>query len=403
MSTGSELAAELQAQSHWLRALARSLVGDARADDLVQDTYAQALSHPPETDRPLRPWLRRVAINVARMGWRSDQRRRARELEAASLSAVAKVGANDAVARAELSRDLVDAVLALDEPYRQTVLLRFVDDLSAAEIARRQRIPAATVRSRLKRGLDHLRVELDRRHGDRSSWQRALLPLAVPTTAKGAALASGVLIVKLTVASIAAASIAALAIVAWPDDDPPRAESLATVPAGDPPSTRTPRSMDQSREPSAARRQLKRFRSMSERERFAASLAAVRRRRDRYRRPSSATSSAPPPSLPAPTLDREYIQDRIRDVLPLIKECYELALDEQPDARLEGKLLVNFTIDAEQEVGGYVAEASLAEPNSAISKAIGECVTETIYSIEFVPPEGGGQMKVSYPFVFTSE
>lgn len=70
----------LLAEAPWLARLARSLTGDtAEADDLVQDTYAAALRSPPDTDRPIRPWLRGVATKLARMRHRGSGRRAARE------------------------------------------------------------------------------------------------------------------------------------------------------------------------------------------------------------------------------------------------------------------------------------------------------------------------------------
>lgn len=70
-------------------------------------------------------------------------------------------------------------MLELPEPLRATVLLRFFEGLSAAEIARAQGIPAATVRSRLKDALDRIRAALDAEHGnDRRSWAVLLGPIA---------------------------------------------------------------------------------------------------------------------------------------------------------------------------------------------------------------------------------
>jgi DNA-directed RNA polymerase specialized sigma24 family protein len=58
-----------------LRALARSLVhGDTEADDLIQDTAIAAITHPPEADRPARPWLAMVLRNRWRMNRRTDSR-----------------------------------------------------------------------------------------------------------------------------------------------------------------------------------------------------------------------------------------------------------------------------------------------------------------------------------------
>ena len=70
----------------------------------------------------------------------------------------------------------------LAEPYRQTLVLRYFEELSGAEIARRLHVPAGTVRWRLKVALDELRRQLDERHGGRREvWTAALLPLAGPS------------------------------------------------------------------------------------------------------------------------------------------------------------------------------------------------------------------------------
>src|SRR5262249_59913784 len=80
--------------------------------------------------------------------------------------------------RFEMERLLGRLVAELDEPYRTTVLLRYSEGLSSAEIARHQGIPAATVRWRLMTALDRLRAALDREpDGDRRRWQLAFLPL----------------------------------------------------------------------------------------------------------------------------------------------------------------------------------------------------------------------------------
>jgi RNA polymerase sigma-70 factor (ECF subfamily) len=47
------------------------------ADDVVQETFARALEHPPaRLDAPMRPWLTRVAVNAARDALRRRKRRR---------------------------------------------------------------------------------------------------------------------------------------------------------------------------------------------------------------------------------------------------------------------------------------------------------------------------------------
>src|SRR5262245_42325168 len=120
-----------------LRALARSLVyGDADADDLLQDTAIAALQHPPSGAAPgtVRSWLAAVLRNRWRMDRRSEARRRARE-QAAVLDAERDPGL-DPVARARALERLAAAVVALDEPFRTTVIRRYLDGKTSAQIAR---------------------------------------------------------------------------------------------------------------------------------------------------------------------------------------------------------------------------------------------------------------------------
>jgi len=162
----------------FLHRLARSLVADAsRADDLVQETWLAVLSSPGRGVRAARAFLAGVARNLARVVRRSEGRRTRREREAARGEAVLSAG--DVIEREELRYRVVREVLALAEPSRTAVLLRFYEGLPPREIARRLCVPVGTAKTRLKRGLQELRERLDAAHGgERSGWVRALLPLA---------------------------------------------------------------------------------------------------------------------------------------------------------------------------------------------------------------------------------
>ncbi|MCZ6787073.1 MAG: sigma-70 family RNA polymerase sigma factor [Planctomycetota bacterium] len=182
---------DLLAHSQWARALARTLVRDAAtAEDLVQETWVAALEKPPRADRPLRPWLAGVLHNLARFRARGEGRRARRE-ENAATSRTAVPSPEELSQKLESQRLLVDHVAQLEEPFRSTLLLRYYEELSAAEIARNQGVPAGTVRWRLKRALDTLRDRLDDAHnGDRRAWCLALLPLAQEGTGTPAAAAA---------------------------------------------------------------------------------------------------------------------------------------------------------------------------------------------------------------------
>jgi RNA polymerase sigma factor (sigma-70 family) len=189
--------ADLLTHASWLRRLAGALVRGEDAADLAQETMIAAWTHPPAPDRDVRPWLAEVARNHAHDARRSDRRRQAREVTATEAAPPSGPTPEDLVGDVEIHRSVAAAVTALDQPFRETVVLRYYEGLSAAEISRRLKVPAGTVRWRLKEGLDRVRTDLDSRHGgDRRRWVAALIPLvprprvkATPTwLATGAAL-----------------------------------------------------------------------------------------------------------------------------------------------------------------------------------------------------------------------
>ena len=165
-------------QSGWLRALARKLVADPhQADDLVQDTWVRALESTPNAELPVRGWVAAVLRNGAARHRRRDADREHRERVASHAEEAPS--AHEVVERAALHRDVVQALLALEEPFRTAILLRFFEQRSYAEIAKQTGTTKATVNSRITRGIDRLRGRLDRAYGgDRRAWIIALVPLA---------------------------------------------------------------------------------------------------------------------------------------------------------------------------------------------------------------------------------
>lgn len=166
----------------WLVALARSLVGDEQAaEDVVQEARIAAWLHAPGDPSRAGGWLRRVVRNLSIRVRRSDARRLAREQAAAPREATPAT--DELVARVQMQRAVAEAVLALDEPYRSAILLRFFDRLPPRDIAARLGAPVETVRTRLKRALEQLRVKLDRDFGARDAWAALLLPWTTVATA----------------------------------------------------------------------------------------------------------------------------------------------------------------------------------------------------------------------------
>jgi RNA polymerase sigma factor (sigma-70 family) len=169
----------LLAHGAFVRSLARRIVSDEhRAEDLAQETWVAALSRPADAVRSPRAWLSGILANLTRSEARTRARRERREAETARRETVPST--DSTVASASLGRDLADRVLALEEPFRTTILLRFYEDLPPRAIARRMRVPVRTVNSRLARGLERLRAGFRREGADRS-WIAGLVLLAEPS------------------------------------------------------------------------------------------------------------------------------------------------------------------------------------------------------------------------------
>jgi len=170
----------------FLRAIALGVLhNEADADDVVQQTLAVALEKPPRDATNLRGWLATVARNVARMQYRSRKRREAREERVARAEGTAATF--EIAERMEMERRVVEAIATLKEPFRTTLVLRYYDDLQPKQIAERMGVPAATVRTRLKRGLTKLRERLERdSDSDRKTMYAGLLLLAQMPKPRGA-------------------------------------------------------------------------------------------------------------------------------------------------------------------------------------------------------------------------
>ena len=177
---------ELLAARDWIERLARALVrsgaGSGDAEELVQDTLGAALADPGRRARSgpaLRSWLGTVMRRRVLEERRSSAHRRGREQAVARPEG--QLNSTLEVERAELRRFLVDEVLLCPEPIRSTLVLRYFEGHSYAEVAERTGTTAAAARQRASRGLAQLRERLDERSGgDRSVWMSALTPLAGP-------------------------------------------------------------------------------------------------------------------------------------------------------------------------------------------------------------------------------
>jgi RNA polymerase sigma-70 factor (ECF subfamily) len=392
-----------------LQRLARVLDrGDA--DDLVQDTWLRVLARPGDGDGPgpqdTPKWLRGVLRNIWRMDRRATRRRIERETWASLPTPCVErpdVELADDECRAQIGA-LLDA---LPEHLRSVVRLRYFDGLSAAAIARRENIPAGTVRRRLKDALDRLRADKPE-HLRGGAVVLALHEGAATASAK--LLGGGLVAMKLSTKAIVAAVIVSIGIastVAWHEEtrhdaaSPTAREELASATTeprrneNDSPRTEDgpgpvagsasplSRAEPQPRRPQRARRD--------------ALLSDIRAAREAYRK--SLSSSEPAAEFRDDQVDREYIRERVReDLIPSATSCYNNVLVRDPE--FGGRIVLQFAIVADENLGGVVEQVGFGEDTDVADEELLGCLHDAMYEMTFDPPKSGGTVQVSYPMTF---
>lgn len=159
----TEAAAPLM--DHYGEALMRylySILGNREsAEDVFQEVWMKVMEKIGQfnEDMPFAPWLFRIARNAAYDALKARKRWW-------SLDTGSGKGDDADIPEVESPVDLGQEVLArqtvgrlmhtLSPDHREVLLLRFFQDLSYEEIADLCRLPLGTVKSRLKRGLEHL-------------------------------------------------------------------------------------------------------------------------------------------------------------------------------------------------------------------------------------------------------
>ena len=207
---------ELLQRTTALRSLARELVGDAHADDIVQETAIQSMIAPPKHPGPAGNWLAGVVRNLASKHRRAERTRTRHEATVACEEVVpSDRGAEDA----DTLRRLTEIVTSLPEPYRGTILARYLREQTPSEIAAATDTPVRTVKTRLQRGLALLRQRLDERGGDWRALFVGVFELKPTVASKGTSLVGTTM--KL---SLLAAVLLPVGFTIWinlPDGAPP--------------------------------------------------------------------------------------------------------------------------------------------------------------------------------------
>lgn len=186
-------------QARVLRRLALDLVGDpGLADEAVQHARIQASHGAPPAMAARKRWLARVTGRQAIRLARDHARQQRLQIEGGRARPQGARSTAEVVAQRELAARLEAVVGNLQQPYRETICLRYFEGLAPRTIAQRMSVPVATVRTRLQRGLQQIRGELDRgQPRDREAWRATMLGYVPVRKGLGFALALGCAVVAL--------------------------------------------------------------------------------------------------------------------------------------------------------------------------------------------------------------
>jgi RNA polymerase sigma-70 factor (ECF subfamily) len=157
-----------------LARVAAALVGLADAEDAAQEALLRAWQHwtSLRDEAAVRAWLLRITVNVCR-NWQAGHFGTTRRLNAPldrELHDTAPDQHGGEPQNAE-ALDVRHAVATLPEDLRRVVALRFYAGMNSTEIGEALEMPAATVRTHLRRALELLRERLA--HGDSRMTSKA--------------------------------------------------------------------------------------------------------------------------------------------------------------------------------------------------------------------------------------
>jgi RNA polymerase sigma-70 factor (ECF subfamily) len=148
-------------------ALARYLMRNAAdAEDVVQECYLRALRHFDSYRGPeMKPWLLTILRNVcnaefARRGKQEipvDDSENEPAPEVPPMWQEPQASPEGALVRQQDDATIRRLVAALPQPFRETIVLREINDLSYHQIAEVSGVPVGTVMSRLARARSMLR------------------------------------------------------------------------------------------------------------------------------------------------------------------------------------------------------------------------------------------------------
>nr|HEX4314498.1 sigma-70 family RNA polymerase sigma factor [Kofleriaceae bacterium] len=383
----------------------------ALAEDLAQDAFVTAWRDLPrlrDVDR-IGPWIAGIARNLAATAVR-DRTRRAALLASADPDAAAP-GAAETPEDAAITRQdralLAAAMGDVPDAHRDALVRYYLDGEPVARIASALGVTQELVKQRLSRGRRALRDSVVARVAGATAVTAAATAIGTARDASAAtamstphavAMTAGkVLVMTTTKLAIGVVVIAAVGAAAWlglraGGDDGAAGRAAPARAHG------AEQGSDLAPAPAAGARRL----DPRARDALAGAIRSARDHRDHRELPAAAVGepTGPRPSLPADgELDKTYIRASVREMIPLLSECYEEGLDRDPT--MAGSVAVDFTIEGEPDVGAVIGDSQIDASSSTLGDAtVRECIAQTMYGLAIDPPANGGVVHVHYPFTF---
>lgn len=122
----------------------------------------------------------------------------------------------------------------------------------------------------------------------------------------------------------------------------------------------------------------------------------------------AATSAPAAPRLPADLPDEEtkisktQIRDAMREVIPIISDCYQAALPTLPDPNIE--ITASITLTGDADIGTVIdADQVLFKDGTPLPATFDDCLRTTFMSLALPPLAEGDKIEVHYPFRFATQ
>ena len=148
--------------------------------------------------------------------------------------------------------------------------------------------------------------------------------------------------------------------------------------------------------------------SPTEHQQLADRIAAAQQKRQASPTTGGAAISAPErPHLPEagsdePAISKTQIRDAMREVIPIISECYQAAIPTLKEPNIS--ITAHIMLTGDPDIGTLIdADQILDEAGQPLPAKFDDCLRSTFQSLALPPLAEGDKLEVHYPFRFEQQ